>query len=135
MYPDAEQIEGLVIYRFAAPLIFANANTFRDEVRRLTRVDPRPRWIVVAAEPITDVDTTAADMLEGLDAELERSGTELVFAEMKDAVRQKIKDYGVDWLEDHDAFYPTIGAAVRAYRKTTEHPASEHPPAEDQPSD
>ena len=117
MYPDAEQIEGLVIYRFAAPLIFANANTFRDEVRRLTRSDPKPRWIVVAAEPITDVDTTAAEMLEALDDDLERSGIQLVFAELKDAVRQKMDDYGVEWLEDNDAFYPTVGEAVRAYRK------------------
>ena len=53
-----------MIYRFDAPLFFANATTFRDEIRRLARADPPPRWILVAAEPITDVDTTAADMLE-----------------------------------------------------------------------
>ena len=63
LYPDAEQLPGLVILRFDAPLFFANARTFRDEVRRLAGAEPRPRWIVVAAEPITDVDTTAADML------------------------------------------------------------------------
>ena len=68
MYPDAEQIPGLVIYRFDGPLIFANAKTFRREIRRLARADPPPRWIIVAAEPMTDVDTTAADMLEELDA-------------------------------------------------------------------
>ena len=62
-YPEAEQLPGLVIFRFDAPLFFANARTFRDEVRRLAGAEPRPHWIVVAAEPITDVDTTAADML------------------------------------------------------------------------
>ena len=58
-YPPARQLPGLVIYRFDGPLFFANATTFRDEIRRMARADPPPRWILVAAEPITDVDTTA----------------------------------------------------------------------------
>src|SRR5207342_822729 len=66
-YPEAQQLPGLVIYRFDGPLFFANATTFRDEVRRLARADPPPVWIVIAAEPVTDVDTTASDMLEELD--------------------------------------------------------------------
>ena len=90
MYPDAIELPGLVIYRFDGPLIFANAKTFRTEVREFAQADPPPRWIIVAAEPMTDVDTTAADMLEELDRELEAAGINLVFAEMKDAVRQKI---------------------------------------------
>jgi MFS superfamily sulfate permease-like transporter len=53
MHPLAEQLEGLVLYRFDAPLFFANARTFREEVRKLAGADPQPRWIVVAAEPIT----------------------------------------------------------------------------------
>jgi anti-anti-sigma regulatory factor len=64
---------------------------------------------------MTDVDTTAADMLEELDGELEAAGIELVFAEMKDAVRQKIKGYGLDWQRDRKAFYPTVGSAVHAF--------------------
>jgi MFS superfamily sulfate permease-like transporter len=62
---------------------------------------------------MTDVDTTAADMLEALDLELEAAGIHLAFAEMKDAVRAKIRDYGVEWLADRDAFYPTVKTAVR----------------------
>jgi len=115
MYPEAETPPGLVIYRFDGPLIFANARTFRDEIRVLARTDPPPRWILVAAEPMTDVDTTAADMLEELDDELEAGGTELVFAEMKDAVREKIKSYGLEWQRDRTAFYPTVGSAVHAF--------------------
>jgi high affinity sulfate transporter 1 len=126
MYPDAAQVPGLVIYRFDAPLIFANAKTFRREVRAYARTDPPPRWIVVAAEPMTDVDTTAADMLEELDRELEAAGIRLVFAEMKDAVRQKTRDYGVGWLADERSFYPTVGAAVRAYRDAFGIPKPEH---------
>ena len=119
MYPDAIELPGLVIYRFDGPLIFANAKTFRTEVRAFAHADPPPRWIIVAAEPMTDVDTTAADMLEELDDELEAAGITLVFAEMKDAVRQKIHAYGVEWLTDRDAFYPTVGSAVKAYREMT----------------
>ncbi len=116
MYPDAEPIPGLVIYRFDGPLIFANAKTFRDEVRAIARTDPPPSWIIIAAEPITTLDTTAAHILEDLDKELEGKGINLVFAEMKDAVRHEVGGYGLTWLEDRDAFYPTIGTAVKAYR-------------------
>ena len=62
-YPDAERLPGCVIFRFDAPLIFANARTFREQIRKLAPVRPPRTWIIVAAEPITDVDTTAADML------------------------------------------------------------------------
>ena len=129
MYPDGEQVPGLVIYRFDGPLIFANANIFRDEIRHLRHADPPPSWIIVAAEPITTVDTTAADMLEALDQELEAKGINLVFAEMKDAVRQEIRDYGMDWLTDRDAFYPTITSAVKAYRLAAGIPKPDHHPA------
>ena len=80
-HPDAEELPGLVIFRFDAPLFFANARTFRDHIR-FAEASPRPRWIVIAAEPMTDVDTTAADMLVDLDEELNARGIFLVFAEL-----------------------------------------------------
>jgi MFS superfamily sulfate permease-like transporter len=116
MYPGAEQLPGLVLFRFDGPLFFANANTFRSEVRHLANQDPRPRWIVVAAEPITDIDTTASDMLEDLDGELDAKGVHLVFAELKDVVRLKIQRYDDAWFNDRAAFYPTTKSAVKAYR-------------------
>ena len=94
-YPEADHLPGLVIYRFDAPLFFANAKTFRDEVRRLARADPPPTWILIAAEPVTDVDTTASDVLEELDEALNAQGISLVFAELKDPVRRKIERYGL----------------------------------------
>ena len=63
-----------MIFRFDAPLFFANARTFREQIRALARSDPPPTWIIVAAEPITDVDTTAADMLRDLDEDLNERG-------------------------------------------------------------
>jgi len=118
-YPAAQHLPGLVIYRFDAPLIFANAKTFRDEIRRLAQADPEPRWIVLAAEPVTDVDTTASDVLEELDEALNARGISLVFAELKDPVRRKIERYGLTRTIDPSHFFPTIGAAVAAFRAET----------------
>ncbi len=115
-YPHAERLAGCVLFRFDAPLFFANSRTFRDQIRRLARSEPPPRWIIVAAEPITDVDTTAADMLEDLDQELNDAGINLVFAEMKDRVRQKVERYELTRTIAPEHFYPTIEEAVGAYR-------------------
>ena len=116
-YPDAEQLPGCVLFRFDAPLFFANSRTFRDQVRRLAKAEPTPAWIVVAAEPITDVDTTAADMLEDLDEALNAQGISLVFAELKDPVRRKIEQYELTRTIDPAHFFPTIGAAAAAFRE------------------
>ncbi len=118
-YPGAQHLPGLVIYRFDGPLFFANATTFRDEIRRMARADPPPRWILIAAEPVTDVDTTASDMLEELDETLNAQGTSLVFAELKDPVRRKIERYGLTRTIDPRHFYPTIESALTAYRQET----------------
>jgi high affinity sulfate transporter 1 len=119
VHPDAERLPGLVMFRFDAPLIFANSRVFRNAVRRLARTDPRPGWIVVAAEPITDIDTTASDMLQELDEELNAAGTSLVFAEMKTPVRTKIERYELTRTIDAAHFYPTLDDAVGAYRART----------------
>ena len=119
IHPEARHLPGLVIYRFDAPLFFANATTFRDEVRRLARADPPPIWIVIAAEPMTDVDTTASDMLEDLDEALNAQGISLIFAELKDPVRRKIERYGLTRTIDPHHFFPTIEAAIAAYRDET----------------
>jgi high affinity sulfate transporter 1 len=119
LHPETEHLPGLVIYRFDAPLFFANAKTFRDEVRRMARADPPPRWILIAAEPVTDVDTTASDVLEDLDEALNAQGISLVFAELKDPVREKIERYGLTRTIDPRHFFPTIEAAVTAFQEET----------------
>jgi high affinity sulfate transporter 1 len=118
-YPAAEHLPGLVIHRFDGPLFFANAKAFRNEIMRLTRREPQPVWVLVAAEPVTDVDTTAADELEELDEALDAQGVSLVFAELKDPVRRKIERYGLTRSIDPAHFFPTIEAAVAAYRART----------------
>jgi high affinity sulfate transporter 1 len=114
-YPQAEQLDGLVVYRFDAPLIFANTRTFREQIRALARAEPRPRWIVVAAEPITDIDTTAADMLADLDEALNAEGISLVFAELKDPVKAKVDRYELTRTIEPAHFFPTIDAAVEEF--------------------
>ncbi|MDI3213640.1 sulfate permease [Arthrobacter sp. AL12] len=118
-HPDAQHLPGLVIYRFDAPLFFANVRPFRENIRRLARTEPKPRWIVIAAEPITDVDTTASDVLLELDQELNAQGTSLVFAELKHGVRTKIERYELTRQIDRRHFYRTIDAAVAAYTAET----------------
>ncbi len=114
-HPDATTTPGLVLFRFDAPLVFANARTFREQVTELAE-GSGVRWIVIAAEPITDIDTTAADMLEDLDEWLNARGISLVFAEMKDPVREKITRYELNRTIDPTHFYPTVKAAVTAFK-------------------
>jgi MFS superfamily sulfate permease-like transporter len=118
-HPEAEQLPGLVIFRFDGPLFFANARTFREQIRGLAAAEPRPQWIVIAAEPITDVDTTAADMLADLDSELNADGTSLVFAELKHPVRAKLDRYELIGPLDPDHFFPTLDSALDTYQAKT----------------
>jgi MFS superfamily sulfate permease-like transporter len=108
-----------MIYRFDAPLIFANSRTFADEMRAIAEEKPELKWILIAAEPITDVDTTASDMLQELDEWLNERGVSLVFAEMKDPVRAKIERYRLTRTIDPGHFFPTLDAAVAHYREKT----------------
>ncbi len=115
-YPDAKPIPGLLMIRWDAPLFFANANLFRDLVRDLiARQETVTKWVVITAEPMTDVDTTAADMLVDLDLELNAAGMNLIFAELKDPVKDKIVRYGLLDTIDHRHFYPTIELAVEEF--------------------
>ncbi len=115
-HPEAALVPGLVLYRFDAPLFFANAGVFEEGLLRAVEAAPRPvRRIVVAAEPITDVDTTAADMLIALARELRSGGIELAFAELKGPSKDKLEGYGLLELIGEERFFSTIGDAVHTY--------------------
>jgi high affinity sulfate transporter 1 len=115
-HPDARHIPGLVLFRWDAPLFFANAATFRDHVLRAVAAAPTPaRWVVVAAEPVTDVDITAADALLALDETLRAAGIELCFAEMKGPVKDRLKTYGLFSQLGTESFFRTLEQAVKAY--------------------
>jgi MFS superfamily sulfate permease-like transporter len=118
---DLTRIPGCAIIRFDAPLIFANAKTFSTFVLEQSdaMAGTTPGWIVVAAESITDADTTACDMLQDLDATLEARGHRLIIAEMKSRVKEKLGQYGLFEQLTEDQFYPTVSSATRSYRDLT----------------
>ncbi len=115
-YPDARQIPGLVLFRWDAPLFFANAELFKQRVLDTVAKSVAPvRWLIVAAEPITNVDVTAADALAELDDTLHEVGIELCFAELKDPVKDKLKRFGLFARIGESFFFPTIEAAADSY--------------------
>jgi high affinity sulfate transporter 1 len=115
-YPDARQIPGLVLFRWDAPLFFANAEFFKERVLDAVAKSPTPvRWLVVAAEPVTSVDVSAGDTVAELDEALHAQGIELCFAELKDPVKDKLKRFGLFSQLGEQYFFPTIGAAVSSY--------------------
>lgn len=119
-YPDARRIPGLVLFRWDAPLFFANAGMFRDHIlEAIAEAPEQTRWISVAAEPVTDIDLTAADMLQGLLDELDEAGVTLVWGELKDPVKDRLKQYGLFGRIGDERFFPTMGSVVDGYVDTT----------------
>ena len=115
-YPDARLIPGLVLFRWDAPLFFANAEFFHDRVLDAIARSPTPaRWLVVAAEPVTSIDVTSADAICELDDALHAAGVELCFAEMKDPVKDKLKRFGIFERFGEKRFFATIEEAVKGY--------------------
>lgn len=114
-HPDAARVPGLVIFRFDAPLFFANAIYFEEELLALVGEHPDARRIVVAAEPITDVDSTGAETLESILDELDERSIELAFAELKGPVKDRLQRYGLYERIGDEHFHSTIGTAVSHY--------------------
>jgi high affinity sulfate transporter 1 len=112
-YPDAQLIPGLVLFRWDAPLFFANAEFFHDRVLEAVASAPTPvRWLIVAAEPVTSIDVTAADIMCELDERLRADGVEMCFAEMKDPVKDKLKRFGLFTRFGEKTFFATLEEAV-----------------------
>jgi high affinity sulfate transporter 1 len=114
-HPEGARIPGIVIVRFDAPLFFANGGMFDDYVRAV--VDGAGggiRTVVLAAEPITDIDSTAFDELMELDDFLHSRGITLLIAEMKGPVKDQLGRYGGRSRFGPERFHPTVGAAVDA---------------------
>jgi high affinity sulfate transporter 1 len=115
-YPQARLVPGLVLFRWDAPLFFANAELFNERVLDAVAGSPTPvRRLVVAAEPVTSVDVTAADALAELADKLSDAGIELCFAEMKDPVKDKLRRFELFERFGEKSFFPTVGEAVNAY--------------------
>ena len=116
-HPEGRFVPGLVLFRWDQQLFFANAELFREALLHAVEQAPTPtRHVIVAAEPVNDIDVTAADMLAELDHELEARGIELQFAGLPGHVRDLIMRYGLSPRFDADHFHPTVGNAVNVYR-------------------
>ncbi|WP_432677910.1 SulP family inorganic anion transporter [Rhodococcus pyridinivorans] len=119
-HPEGSRIPGLVIVRFDAPLFFANGEIFDQYVRSVVaRTEAPVEWVVIAAEPITGLDTTAVDELVDLDTYLEGNGIRLVFAEMKGPIKDRLIRFGVGDRFDPTRFHPTVEDAVNAFISRT----------------
>lgn len=119
-HPEARQIPGLVIFRFDAPMFFANAEHFQRRIAQAIHAADTPvRWVVVAAEPVADIDTTAAETLQEILDEFDRRDIQLAFAELKGPVKDRLRRYRLYDRIGDEHFYPTVGRATSAYVKAS----------------
>jgi sulfate permease, SulP family len=124
-YPQAETIPGLVIYRYDAPLFFANAQDFRRRALAAAGHGPgQARWFVLNTEANVEVDFTALEAVEAVRAELSRRGTIFALARVKQDLLDDLEAFGLAGKIGAQHIFPTLPTAVAAYRQW----ASQHPP-------
>ena len=128
-YPEARQRDGIVVFRWEAPLFFANAGQLRTQVRRLVRHHD-PRWIVLQCEAVTDIDITAAEVLRDLDEELNAQHVHLAFVEMRSRLQDLVQRYGLHSTLDEEHFYPSIEVALGDIDGHPRHPHPTRPAAD-----
>jgi sulfate permease, SulP family len=117
-YPDARTIPGLVVYRYDAPLFFANAENFRN--RALAAADRQPgpvRWFVLNVEANVEVDFTALEAVDTLREEITRRGAVFALARVKQELLARLRAFGLDEKIGTDLLFPTLPTAVAAYQK------------------
>jgi len=125
-HPEAQRFDGLLLYRWDAPLFFANAEIFADHLRRaMARASAPVKSIIIAAEPVTDIDVTAAGVLANLHDELRAAGVRLCFAEMKGPVKDRLRRYGLfESFGGDGCFFATVGEAVDGFLERQDRPRS-----------
>jgi MFS superfamily sulfate permease-like transporter len=121
MTPAAIAPPGVLVYRWEAPLFFANSGMFRQQVRALVRKE-QPRLLVLQCEAITDIDVTAADMLAGLVAELDRQGVQVAYTELRTRLLELLQRYDLVTVLHRERFYPSVDAALAALDGVDEDP-------------
>jgi MFS superfamily sulfate permease-like transporter len=124
-YPQAQTIPGLVVYRYDAPLFFANAQDFRR--RALAAADQcgdQARWFVLSTEANVEVDFTALEAVDSVRAELTDRGIVFALARVKQDLLDDLQAFGLAAKIGDQLIFPTLPTAVAAYRKwAEEHPA------------
>ncbi len=125
-YPDARELPGIVVFRWEAPLFFANSSSFRNQIRRIVKVRD-VSWVVIQCEAITDLDVSAAEMLEQFDRELNAQGVHLAFVEMRARLQHLVQRYGLFETLDRDQFYPTLESGLATIQGESGHPDGSRP--------
>jgi sulfate permease, SulP family len=116
-YPGARPVPGLLVYRYDAPLCFANAENFRSRALAALETQPEPpRWFLLNAEANVEIDSTAAEALEALHDELQRRGIVLALARVKQDLRADLRAAGLLDLIGEERIFPTLPTAVEAFR-------------------
>jgi high affinity sulfate transporter 1 len=108
---DATEIPGVLVYRWEAPLFFANSGMFRHQLTSLASAK-QARWVVLQCEAVTDIDVTAAEMLEQADRQLNEQGVHLAFVELRTRLQDLVLRYGLLDTVDRDHFYPSMDTAL-----------------------
>lgn len=122
-YPDAVPVPGLVVYRYDAPLCFANAEDFRRRALAALDTSPIPvRWFLLNAEANVEVDLTALDALDQLRRELDKRGVVFAMARVKQDLRSSLASAGLIQEIGEDRIFMTLPTAVEAFNSAVEEP-------------
>jgi MFS superfamily sulfate permease-like transporter len=114
--PDARSEPGLVVYRFSAPLYYANAEHFTEELLAFGTSQQPPEWLCVYAAAMPDIDMSGAEALKSIVANLAANGVTLTFAEVMPEVQEELDRYELTELIGPEHIFPTVGAAEAAFR-------------------
>jgi SulP family sulfate permease len=116
IYPEAETLPGLLIFRFDAPIIFVNASYFADQVRRLIADTVSPvREVLIPAQQINQLDSTGADQLARLQTELKAKGITISFAEVKSSLQEAMRQTGIEESIGANNFFESIEDGVQEF--------------------
>ena len=116
-YPGAQTIPGLVVYRYDAPLFFANADNFRRRaLAAAAQVSGQLRWFVLNVEANVEVDFTALEALDAVREDITKQGAEFALARVKQDLLARLRAFGLADKVGEDRLFPTLPTAVQAYQ-------------------
>jgi high affinity sulfate transporter 1 len=115
--PGNESLPGLIVFRFDARLFYANASLFVDDIRKLIDGAPTPvRWLVLDCSSIGDIDYSASLSIADLIKSLHDEGRVFAVASVDPTLMDDLKAYRTVESFDNTHIYPTVAAAVEAFR-------------------
>lgn len=118
--PGLQSEPGIVVYRFAADLYYANTNRFNEEILELVDgASPKVDLVVLDAGAIFDIDYSGGETIKQAYNELQGRGAQLVIADILDPVRAELDRYGITELIGADKLYDTSNDAIAAFKSTT----------------